>query len=138
MLLASLALFYRYFHKNIRKWRLQKAWQYDLYEAAPLISSIYPTYLSSLSILYSNRFLKLPIDSALITLHANCSSDLTNCMPPLLPQPHCTRLASSSQPYSVHLSNAIVNPYSQSFIPFSGKLWNSLPASVFPPAYDCL
>ena len=68
--------------------------------------------------------------------HANCSSDLANCVPPLLPRPYCTRLASSSQPYSVHLSNARVNQYFQSFIPFSGKLWNSLPASVFPPAYD--
>ena len=68
--------------------------------------------------------------------HANCSSDLANCVPPLLPRPRCTRLASSSPPYSVHLSNARVNQYSQSFFPFSGKLWNSLPASIFPPAYD--
>ena len=41
--------------------------------------------------------------------HANCSSDLANCVPPLLPRPRCTRLASSSHPYSVHLSNARVN-----------------------------
>ena len=68
--------------------------------------------------------------------HANCSSDLANCMPPLLPLPRCTRLASSSHPYSVHLSNARVNQYPQFFIPFSGKLWTSLPASVFPSAYD--
>ena len=68
--------------------------------------------------------------------HANCSSDLANCVPPLLPRPYCTRLASSSQPYSIQLSNERVNQYFQSFIPFSGKLWNSLPASVFPPAYD--
>ena len=60
--------------------------------------------------------------------HANCSSDLSNCVPPLLPRPRCTRFASSSHPYSVYLSNARVNQYSQSFIPFSGKLWNSLPA----------
>ena len=26
--------------------------------------------------------------------HANCSSDLVNCVPPLLPRPRCTRLAS--------------------------------------------
>ncbi len=51
--------------------------------------------------------------------HANCSSDLANCMPPLLPRPRCTRLSSFSHPYSVHLSNARVNQYSQSFIPFS-------------------
>ena len=57
---------------------------------------------------------------------ANCSSDLANCMPALLPLPRCTRLASFSHPpYSVHLSNARVNQYSQSFIPLSGKLWNS-------------
>ena len=35
-----------------------------------------------------------------------------------------------------HLSNARVNQYLQSFIPYTGKLWNSLPLSVFPPAYD--
>ena len=52
--------------------------------------------------------------------HANCSSDLANCVPPLLPRPRCTRLASSSHPYSVHLSNARVNQYSQSLNPF---LW---------------
>ena len=34
------------------------------------------------------------------------------------------------------LSHARVSQYSQSFIPISGKLWNSLPASVFPPARD--
>ena len=33
--------------------------------------------------------------------------------------------------YSVHLSNARVNQYYQSFIPFSGRLMNSLPASIF-------
>ena len=53
---------------------------------------------------------------------ANCSSDLVNCMPPLLPQLRYTKLASSSHPYSDHLSNARINQYSQSFIPFSGKL----------------
>ena len=68
--------------------------------------------------------------------HANCSSDLANCVPPLLLQPRCTRLGSSSHPYSVILSNAGVNQYSQSFIPFSGKLCNYLPASIFPPPYD--
>ncbi|MPC17383.1 hypothetical protein E2C01_010237 [Portunus trituberculatus] len=56
-------------------------------------------------------------------------------MPPLLLWPRFTWLSSSSHPYSVHLSNARVNQYFQSFIPFSGKLWNSLPASVFP-TYD--
>ncbi|MPC66742.1 hypothetical protein E2C01_060893 [Portunus trituberculatus] len=62
--------------------------------------------------------------------HANCSTDFANCMPPLL-QSRCTSLSSSSHPSSVLLSNANVNQYSQTFIPFPGKLWNSLPASVF-------
>ncbi|MPC53527.1 hypothetical protein E2C01_047422 [Portunus trituberculatus] len=57
-------------------------------------------------------------------------------MPPLLLWPHYTRLSSSSHPYSVQLSNIRVNHYFQSFIPFSGKLWNSPPASVFPSSYD--
>ncbi|MPC18746.1 hypothetical protein E2C01_011640 [Portunus trituberculatus] len=43
---------------------------------------------------------------------------------------------SSSHPYSVQPSNTRVNQYSQSFIPFTGKLWNSLPAFVFPSSYD--
>ena len=68
--------------------------------------------------------------------YANCSSDLANCVPPLLPRPRCIRFASFSHPYSFHFSNARINKYSQSFFPFSGKLWNSLPASIFPPAYD--
>ena len=43
--------------------------------------------------------------------HADCSSELANCMPSFLPQPRCTRLSTSSHPYSVHLSNARVNQY---------------------------
>ena len=34
------------------------------------------------------------------------------------------------------LSNERVNQYLHSFIPYTGKLWNFLPLSVFPPAYD--
>ena len=48
--------------------------------------------------------------------HADCSSELTNSMPPSLARPRCTRL-STSHPYSVHLSNARVNQYLHSFIP---------------------
>ncbi|MPC28612.1 hypothetical protein E2C01_021820 [Portunus trituberculatus] len=57
-------------------------------------------------------------------------------MPPLLLQPCCTRLSSSFNPYSVQLFNTQVSKYSHSFIPFSGKLWNSLPTSVFPSSYN--
>ena len=53
--------------------------------------------------------------------HADCSSELANCMPPSLPWPCCTRL-STSHPYSVHLPNARVNQYLHFFIPYTGKL----------------
>ncbi len=33
--------------------------------------------------------------------HANCSSELANCMPPLLPRPRCTRLSSQARSYTV-------------------------------------
>ena len=68
--------------------------------------------------------------------HADCSSELANCMPYPLPRPHCTRLSTSFHPYSVHLPNARVNQYLHSFIPYTGKLCNSFPLSVFPPAHD--
>ncbi len=65
--------------------------------------------------------------------HANCSSELGNCIPPLLPRPRCKRLSSQAHSYTVQTPYARVN---QSFFPCTGKLWNSLPASVFPPVYD--
>ncbi|MPC26124.1 hypothetical protein E2C01_019255 [Portunus trituberculatus] len=45
-----------------------------------------------------------------------------------------THQISSSHPYSVQLLMQQLT--SQSLIPFSGKLCNSLPASVFPASYD--
>merc|ERR1712035_253209 len=61
--------------------------------------------------------------------HANCSSELANCMPP-------PRLSTLSHPYAVQTPNVRVNQYLHSFIPSTGKLWNSLPLSVFPDSYD--
>ena len=68
--------------------------------------------------------------------HGYCSSELADCVPPPLLQPRCTRLSTHSHPYSVQLTNARVNQYLQSFFSFTGKLWNSLPFTVFPPFYD--
>ncbi len=67
--------------------------------------------------------------------YANCSSALTNCMPPLLPSPRYTRLSSQADSCTVQTPYARVNQYRLSFFPFTGALWNSLPASVFPPLY---
>ena len=63
--------------------------------------------------------------------HVDCSSELANCMPPLLLRFCCTRLSTSSHPYSFHLPNARVNQYLHSFIPYTGKLWNSLHCLFF-------
>ena len=57
--------------------------------------------------------------------HGYCSSELANCMPPPLLRPRCTRLSTFSHPYSIHLISARVNQHLRSFIPFTGKLWNS-------------
>ena len=67
--------------------------------------------------------------------HADCSSELANCMPPPLPWPRCTRLSTSSQPYFVHLPNARINQYLHSFISYAGKFWKSIHLYVFSPAY---
>ena len=55
--------------------------------------------------------------------HADCSSELTNCMPPPLLRPRCTRFSTSSHPYSIYLSNAGINQYLHSFIVNSGTLF---------------
>ena len=68
--------------------------------------------------------------------HADCSSELENCMPPPSHGTSTSTRLFISHPYSIHLSNAKVNQYLHSFIPYTSKLWNSLPLSVFIPAYD--
>ena len=68
--------------------------------------------------------------------HADCSSELANCMPLPVPWARSTRLSTSSHPYFIRLPNARVNQYLHSFIPYTGKFGISLPMSVFPPAYD--
>merc|ERR1712035_79188 len=57
--------------------------------------------------------------------HANCSSELANCMPPPLMRPRCTRLSTLSHPYTVQTPYTRVDQYLHSFIPFTGKLWNT-------------
>ncbi len=68
--------------------------------------------------------------------HSDFSSDLANCMPPSLLRPRCTRLCTQAHPFSVQIPYARVNQHLHSFIPFTGKLWNNLPLSVFSLAYD--
>ncbi|MPC44822.1 hypothetical protein E2C01_038503 [Portunus trituberculatus] len=88
-----------------------------LYSSLFVLPLSHPRNVTSLSISYR-------------CFHGNCTTDLANYMPPLILRPHYTRLSSSSHPYSVHPSNTRVNQYSELFIPFTGKIWNSLPVSV--------
>ncbi len=100
---------------------------FRLINSPPLTDSILPLNLrssvASLSIFY--RY-----------LHANCSSELANCKPPLLPRPRCTKLTSQAHPSTVQILYGRVDQHLHSFIPVTGKLWNNLPLSTFPPSYD--
>ncbi len=66
--------------------------------------------------------------------HANCSSVLANCMPPLFPRPCCTRLSSQAHPYTVQTPFAKVNQYLHSFFLVTGKLEDrKFPPKKIPP-----
>ena len=67
--------------------------------------------------------------------HTDCPSKLANCTSPPIHHPHCTKLSIMS-PYYGHLSDARVDQHLYSFIPYTGKLWNSLTMSIFPPSCD--
>ena len=100
---------------------------FRLINSRPLTDSLQPLSLrrnvASLSLFY--RY-----------YHGHCSSELSESIPPPLRRVRNTRLAANSHPFSVQLSNARVNRYSQSFMHATGQLWNCLPLSVFPPAFD--
>ncbi len=68
--------------------------------------------------------------------HADCSFVFANCMPLPLPRLHYTRLSTHAHPYTIQTPYARANQHFHSYIPFTGKLWNSPPSSVFPLAYD--
>ena len=66
----------------------------------------------------------------------HCSSELHDRVPQPLPRPRCTRQAVTSHSYSVELCNTRIERYSNCFFPSTSRLWNSLPAEVFPDSYN--
>ena len=65
-----------------------------------------------------------------------CSHELKSIIPPPLPRPRITRQAASSHNFCVRLSNDRLSRHSESFIPTTTRVWNSLPQSVFPDSFN--
>ena len=65
-----------------------------------------------------------------------CSAELKDRVPRPLRRPRCTRQAAVSHRYSVDLCNPRIGRYSDCFFPSTSRLWNSLPAAVFPASYN--
>lgn len=64
------------------------------------------------------------------------SSEFLCCMLPPLGRAHATIQSYQFHSFSLHLSNARINQFSQSFLYTTGKLWNILPFSIFPLHHD--
>src|ERR1044072_2965564 len=61
----------------------------------------------------------------------HCSSELSDRIPPPLRRARATRLSTQSHNFSVQLSDPRLNRYAQSYVYSSGKVWNTLPSSIF-------
>ncbi|KAL7641293.1 UNVERIFIED_CONTAM: hypothetical protein RMT77_008431 [Armadillidium vulgare] len=68
--------------------------------------------------------------------NGHCSSELSRRIPPPLRRVRATRLSTQSHPFSVQLSDPRLNLYAQSYMYSTGKVWNTLPSSIFPTSYD--
>ncbi len=91
--------------------------------------------LTIFSLLNSAAKLLLSISSIVIFTLTALLNLLTACLPPLL-RPRCTRLCTQAHPFTDQIPYARVKQHLHSFIPFTGKLGNNLPFSVFTPAYE--
>ncbi|KAL7630555.1 UNVERIFIED_CONTAM: hypothetical protein RMT77_019253 [Armadillidium vulgare] len=68
--------------------------------------------------------------------NGHCSSELSRRKPPPLRRARATRLSTQSHPFSVQLSDPRLNCYAQSYMYSTGKVWNTLPSSIFPSSCD--
>ncbi len=99
------------------------------------VSSVLLLSLTIFSLLNSAAKLPLSLSSIVIFTLTALLNLLTACLPPLL-RPRCTHLCTQARPFTVQIPYARVNLHLHTFIPFTGKVLNNLPLSVFPPAYD--
>ena len=101
--------------------------------AFPLINS--PALTNSLQSLSARRIVaSLSLYYRFYNRH--CSSELSGRIPPPLRRARATRLSTQSHPFFVQLSDPRINRYAQSYIYSIGKIWNTLPLSVFPTPFD--
>src|ERR1700755_1804677 len=68
--------------------------------------------------------------------NGHCSSELSRHIPPPLRRARATRLSTQSHPFSAQLSDPRLNRYVHSYMYSTGKVWNTLPSSVFPTSFD--
>merc|ERR1712212_1258368 len=95
---------------------------------APLLTSQLPSLklrrdVASLSLFYRYYF-------------GRCSDELYYCVPGPKNWSRNTRLATASHEFCVEVGNSRIDRYGACFFPYTGKLWNSLPPSVFPSSYN--
>ena len=95
---------------------------------SPTITSTLPSLslrrnVASLSLFYRYYF-------------GQCSRELAECVPPPKVWPRHSRLAAASHQYCVETGCSRIVRSGTSFFPFTARLWNSLPASVFPSSYN--
>ena len=68
--------------------------------------------------------------------NGHSSSELTSRIPPPLRRARTTRLSTQSHPFAVQLTDPRLNRYALSYMYTTGKVWNTLPSSIFPTTYD--
>src|ERR1044072_7097683 len=68
--------------------------------------------------------------------NGHCSSELSRCIPPPLRRARATRLFTQARLFYVQLSDPRLNSYPLSYKYSTGKVWNTLPSSIFPTSYD--
>src|ERR1700755_1602675 len=67
--------------------------------------------------------------------NGHCSSEFSRRIPPPLRRARATRLSTQSHPLSIQLSDPRLNRYAHSYMYSTGKVWNTLPLSVFPTSF---